>query len=99
MTTDFGLFAPCHYHRVCGNVVIPGETVCEQCRTDWGALLRPITPAPAARESEPHSLARSELRLPDPDRKASQICWMCEHRRTCNRIEGRWECDTCRTIT
>ncbi|OHT95543.1 hypothetical protein BKG71_22885 [Mycobacteroides chelonae] len=32
-------------------------------------------------------------------RKAMQVCWMCEERRSCTHIAGRWECDQCRDIT
>ncbi|TKV35314.1 hypothetical protein CFA71_24555 [Mycobacteroides abscessus subsp. bolletii] len=32
-------------------------------------------------------------------RKAMQVCWMCEERRSCTHIGGRWECDQCRDIT
>ncbi|SIE39074.1 hypothetical protein [Mycobacteroides abscessus] len=31
-------------------------------------------------------------------RKSNQLCWLCEERRACTHIEGRWECDKCRSI-
>ncbi|QBP31179.1 hypothetical protein SEA_ARGIE_62 [Mycobacterium phage Argie] len=45
------------------------------------------------------------LRRPAPveapvedERKPGQTCWMCEERRTCTKVEGRWECDKCRDV-
>lgn len=34
-----------------------------------------------------------------PERKAMQRCWICEQRRTCTRIAGRWECLVCEAIS
>ena len=31
-------------------------------------------------------------------RKANQLCWLCEERRTCTHIAGRWDCDKCREV-
>ncbi|MDS1116365.1 hypothetical protein RD149_21715 [Gordonia westfalica] len=31
--------------------------------------------------------------------KQNQLCWLCEERRRCTRINGRWECSTCQQIT
>lgn len=31
-------------------------------------------------------------------RKPNQLCWICEERRTCTHVGGRWECDTCQEI-
>lgn len=36
---------------------------------------------------------------PDTAERRNQRCWMCEERRTCIQVGGRWECRTCRTIT
>ena len=30
--------------------------------------------------------------------KPGQVCWLCEERRSCIRVHGRWECRTCRHI-
>lgn len=29
-------------------------------------------------------------------RKPGQVCWLCEERRSCLLVNGRWECDGCR---
>lgn len=34
----------------------------------------------------------------NPVRRANQICWMCEQRRTCTQQQQGWECDTCLQI-
>lgn len=31
-------------------------------------------------------------------RKSNQLCWLCEERRACTHIDGRWECDKCQGI-
>lgn len=31
--------------------------------------------------------------------KANQRCWMCENRRLCTLIQGRWECADCQGIS
>ncbi|MEO9330186.1 hypothetical protein [Gordonia aurantiaca] len=31
--------------------------------------------------------------------KPNQMCWLCEERRTCTKIAGRWECRTCQQIS
>lgn len=31
--------------------------------------------------------------------KPGQTCWLCEQRRTCRRVGGRWECAGCQTVT
>lgn len=33
-----------------------------------------------------------------PVRKAMQLCWLCEQRRTCTHVNGRWECNNCQEI-
>lgn len=30
--------------------------------------------------------------------KPGQTCWICEERRSCHRINGRWECRQCQQI-
>jgi hypothetical protein len=32
-------------------------------------------------------------------RKPNQLCWLCEDRRACTYVAGRWECDTCREVS
>ena len=100
MATDFGLFEPCFYHRVCGGVVVGDDTVCDTCRTAWGPLLR-LRPAMAL-ESEADAAA-DEVSSHDGTNAAAvqaiklgQLCWLCEQRRRCCLIAGRWECTSCR---
>lgn len=31
-------------------------------------------------------------------RKSNQLCWLCEERRACTHVAGRWECDKCQGI-
>ncbi|GAB4989905.1 hypothetical protein BB737_12780 [Mycobacterium avium subsp. hominissuis] len=33
-----------------------------------------------------------------PVRRANQLCWLCEQRRTCTQQERGWECDKCLQI-
>lgn len=30
--------------------------------------------------------------------KPGQTCWICEQRRSCHRIDGRWECRDCQQV-
>ena len=115
-TTDFGRLAPCFWHRVCGGVVIPGDTMCDTCRTEWGTLIQPTS---TDQPSEPQTADTATEYVTTPvdhgpaetrcERRArqesgeqarpNQTCWLCEQRRHCWRIAGRWECATCRDIT
>nr|WP_255495038.1 hypothetical protein [Cryobacterium sp.]QJS06102.1 hypothetical protein [Cryobacterium sp.] len=31
----------------------------------------------------------------DSTRKRNQSCWLCDERRTCALVDGRWECADC----
>lgn len=31
-------------------------------------------------------------------RKPNQLCWLCEERRACTHVAGRWECGKCQGI-
>lgn len=53
-------------------------------RAAYAAQLAPSPPAPAAES---------------PERRRNQVCWMCEDRRTCTQVAGRWECDPCQAVT
>lgn len=69
-TTDFGLLAPCFWHRVCGGVVIAGETMCEGCRSEWGELIRPAQPVAATTvpvSTEPGTDGPVQTRSPEGD--------------------------------
>ncbi|MDF3284994.1 hypothetical protein [Gordonia sp. N1V] len=46
------------------------------------------------------STAAHDLAIAAGDRTTrGQLCWLCEQRRACTRIAGRWECADCRHIT
>lgn len=53
------------------------------------------------------TLARLRRLLPDSPpppppstaERRNQRCWMCEERRTCIQVGGKWECRECRAIT
>ena len=103
-TTDFGLLAPCFWHRVCGGVVIAGETMCEGCRSEWGELIRPVRPVAATTvpvSTEAGTDGPVQTRSPEGDGRPrrNQFCWLCERRRTCRDIAGVWECAECATVT
>lgn len=105
------LFAQCHFHRICGNLVDPGETVCDTCLTEFGPLLhrRSVEPAnttavvaPPLRARVDPDQARAEKRHRQDtgtQDKPGQRCWLCEHTRMCLLVDGRWECRQCRNIT
>ncbi|TSD93761.1 hypothetical protein FOS14_22120 [Skermania sp. ID1734] len=108
MSIDYGLLHPCHFHRVCGNLTVPGETVCTTCCAEFGPFLTttanrpgvtgPVLPAGTA---DPH-LEQHQRRRDQHDGlapKPNQTCWLCEERRTCMRIDGRWECMRCRAVS
>ncbi|WP_068277440.1 hypothetical protein [Aldersonia kunmingensis] len=108
MTTQ-DLFDECHYHRICGNLVTPGETVCHTCRTEFGQLLRhqsaeprcgdAITQTKVHLDPADHASAEKRRRQADgSEEKPSQQCWLCEQTRVCLLVDRRWECRHCRTI-
>ena len=99
MTNDFGLFEPCIYHRLCRGVVVGHDTICDTCRAAWGPLLRQQPePAPCARRDDGAD-ALEDAEPAAQDSKHGQLCWLCEQRRRCSLIAGRWECTTCRAVT
>lgn len=71
----------------------------------------PLTAADqAARDAETLAAYRSHAALtatePSDDTEAgegetrsNQRCWLCDQRRRCTRIDRRWECRDCATIT
>ncbi|WP_299577536.1 hypothetical protein [uncultured Williamsia sp.] len=30
--------------------------------------------------------------------RSNQLCWLCDQRRRCTRVDGRWECRDCATV-
>ena len=98
---DFGMFEPCHFHRVCGNIVVDDETVCGQCLVEWGPMLcRTSTPQQGAAESRiVHPTAARRLRQDQGElAKPGQTCWLCEERRPCLLTQHGWECASCRDV-
>lgn len=61
-----------------------------ETHTAYAALLAGQDPARAA--------AAGAQREAEPERKANQRCWICEHRRTCTKQEHGWECAACLKI-
>ena len=104
MSVDIGLFADCHFHAACGGIVIPGQEVCDTCRTEWGQLLRPVntTPNPAVASCEEtvavQQVERRQQQASGEVPKPGQICWLCEQRRHCVRTAQGWECAECRAV-
>ena len=35
----------------------------------------------------------------DGETRSNQRCWLCDQRRRCTRVDGRWECRDCATVT
>jgi len=95
------LWQRCWYHRVCHNLVLPGEGVCDTCRAAWGALLAPATPpvGGSAATPIPADSAVASVESAAPVEKRGQRCWLCEQRRSCVLVAGNWECRACRAVT
>ena len=63
---------------------------------------RTLATDPEATEPKARAITAAErhLAITAGDRtKPGQLCWLCEQRRACTRIAGRWECADCRHIT
>ncbi|MFZ2178213.1 MAG: hypothetical protein WAW17_30150, partial [Rhodococcus sp. (in: high G+C Gram-positive bacteria)] len=97
------LFTPCAVHACDVPVVEPGD-VCTGCQDAFGHMLQPRPTAPCVSpQFEPaHSAGIPERNRPsptagasEPTRRANQTCWLCEQRRTCKTVRGRWECRVC----
>ncbi len=98
------LFTPCAI-PTCETPVIESGDVCPGCQDAFGHMLQTRPPVP--REVSPQLEAAHTVEIPagntaiptastnDPDRKAKQTCWLCEERRTCQKVRGRWECRSC----
>jgi hypothetical protein len=98
---DYGMFEPCHFHSVCGNIVIDGETLCGQCLVEWGPMLCRTTPTPqeVAASCIVRSAVDRQLRQEQGElAKPGQTCWLCEERRACLLTQHGWECASCRGV-
>ena len=96
------LLSPCPI-PVCSSSVAQAGDVCGRCRIAFGWMLRektnriPQPEAPDQNQSEPRTGA--DPKGPNgPDLRVGQCCWICESRRICTRIRGRWECRICAKI-
>jgi hypothetical protein len=94
------LLSPCQIPACPSSVAQDGD-VCDRCRIAFDWMLQeiriPEPEAPGQDPSEPGTGA--DLRGTNgPDRRVGQCCWICESRRSCTRIRGRWECRICAKI-
>ncbi|KAF0966401.1 hypothetical protein MLGJGCBP_00420 [Rhodococcus sp. T7] len=100
--TQLDLFAPCAI-PTCETPVTESGDVCTGCQNAFGHMLQPRPPAPgdvSPQLEDAHTVGVPAGAIPtastnDPDRKANQRCWLCEERRTCQKVSGRWECRAC----
>ncbi len=95
----------------CTNLVDSLGAPCRECRRAFGTFLR-HTDGPARRRdvvaaeladrdaavAAIYAARRISLDPVDGDERRNQTCWLCDERRTCVRVENRWECRSCRVI-
>lgn len=100
------LFPSCVLPGCTTPVVHVGEP-CDRCLDAFGPMLRPTDqPALTAeqiahRDAQVHNAYQQHTQpppAPGPERKAMQLCWLCEQRRTCTRQPAGWECDQCQEV-
>lgn len=99
------LFAACVI-PACGNPVIDAGRPCDECLGDFShpgfgpMLARTGRPAPTAEQIEERDEAVRAVHRArrEPERRANQVCWICDERHTCTREPQGWECATCREI-
>lgn len=83
---------------------------CDGCRTALGPMLRhqddgaPITADQCAkRDAETVDAYSTQAQIAaghtPPVGRRNQRCWLCDQRRTCTTVDGRWECRNCATVT
>lgn len=87
---------------------------CDGCRTAFGDMIahtpggEPLTAQDqAARDAETlaaysgHAAiaAAAAEEAGDGETRSNQRCWLCDQRRRCTRVDGRWECRDCATVT
>lgn len=107
------LFDGCALPGCAVPVATPGD-VCQSCRAAFGDMLNVRTDGLArdpeqvradlaARDASTREQYRTQAATVAAaqqvsTRKRSQICWLCEERRTCTSTAGRWECADCQTL-
>lgn len=84
----------------CHEPAILAGDACQGCRDAFGPMLveRPDLPGLTAESIEARDgkvRAAYAQQRDETKRKQNQVCWLCEERRTCALIDGRWECDGC----
>lgn len=106
---QFGLFSQCAA-PTCQAPVAQSGDVCDGCRVVFGDMLRkrPATDIDVPDAQAEESSISLHPRMAGPgiegkasaelDTKANQICWLCQDRRICAQVDGRWECRVCRDV-
>ena len=89
----------------CHEPVIAEGEPCAGCIEAFGPHLVPVARAPitatviaerdAATSAAYVAMLTPEAAPVESERKQNQRCWLCEERRTCTLVAGRWECDGC----
>lgn len=107
------LFATCPLPGCDHDVATQGHP-CDTCIAAFGDLLHhtpggtpPTAADRAARDTATLAAYRGHAAIADRagqdddeegETRSNQLCWMCDTRRRCTRVEGRWECRDCMTI-
>ncbi|BAH56149.1 hypothetical protein ROP_pKNR-00570 (plasmid) [Rhodococcus opacus B4] len=100
--SQLDLFISCAVPTCDFPVVEPGD-VCTGCQDEFGHMLRarPAAPCVSPQLDPAHSAGIPEQNRTSRTSSAtdeltrSQRCWLCEERRTCTKVRGRWECRGC----
>ncbi|MFW0797630.1 hypothetical protein AAFP30_27760 [Gordonia sp. CPCC 205515] len=108
-----GLFPDCPLPG-CINLTHRQGHPCRQCLASFGDFLAhtpagtPLTAAvqqqrdrdtiAAYRAQHEPAVERSLAIEAGQQTKPNQLCWLCDERRACVRVAGRWECGQCRHI-
>lgn len=90
----------------CNNPTVEVGRPCGQCIGDFSAagfgpmLARIAAPGLTAEQiaERDQAMAATQRRMREPERRANQLCWICDERRTCTREHAGWECADCRGI-
>ena len=99
------LFAACVLPGCTNLVEVVGQP-CADCVAAFGGMLRAtgrerdaaqIAAEIAERDAYVREAYQQQRAIAaTPERKAMQVCWLCTERRTCTKVDSRWECDGCR---
>lgn len=75
----------------------PGPTQAEMDERD--AQYRQVMSDRARLIAEREAAADRQIAIEAGElRRPGQTCWLCEERRSCTKVGGRWECDKCKEI-